>query len=657
MGAIVETLTRSIRTTTTTALGVLVVALLSMAPVAAQDVLPEDEPVLDDEFGDDEGYLDWLEPGATPELDSPREVEQGECSPATFAMDQVTTCRFPVVGATELSNWGVLRAHVVDENSAGFSDRCLLEDDMLVCEDMPGAFVTGQFRVAIDGLTGEESRASITIDRTADGVLGLSVGGTFPLPVFAEAATSIEVFRAWSQATDSQLDLLLRREGDDEVVERMPALAPGEEFEPVELLIPSPGRWTLTGCQRAVGDTDGTQACVKEGIARPLEAIAPTPFPLVDGLNDRSAERINMVFVGDGFGSETEATVREEAIRLLSLDGSPTQIGRDGDVWDLGWGPFAIEPFRSNIGRFNFWYLEGEVGLGTTPFDPPFGSNLLDPQALGLGSDVLLVLIDRTPGRATGSFPSFVDDVELDADAPRQLGSVHLPVPVGSEYDHAVLAHELGHALFGLRDEYVEVEYEGVIAVHGPPNCVRSREEAEEAWGSLAGELDPMFHRWTEALDAFDLNNEWVGASADRFTVGYVPGGCYGPEDAAGVIRPTVDSLMNSNVPVLGSVNRARAEAVLALWPDPPPPAPPTTTTTTTTTTTVVPETTTTTSTATAVVTSAPGDQVAGAATGPSPASPAGSSTGSLVMASLLAAGVLFGAAGMWGVRRLRSRA
>ena len=166
-----------------------------------------------------------------------------------------------------------------------------------------------------------------------------------------------------------------------------------------------------------------------------------------------------------------------------------------------------------------------------------------------------------------------------------------------------------------------------------------------------------MFHRWTEALDAFDLNNEWVGASADRFTVGYVPGGCYGPEDAAGVIRPTVDSLMNSNVPVLGSVNRARAEAVLALWPDPPPPAPPTTTTTTTTTTTVVPETTTTTSTATAVVTSAPGDQVAGAATGPSPASPAGSSTGSLVMASLLAAGVLFGAAGMWGVRRLRSRA
>ncbi len=125
MGAIVETLTRSIRTTTTTALGVLVVALLSMAPVAAQDVLPEDEPVLDDEFGDDEGYLDWLEPGATPELDSPREVEQGECSPATFAMDQVTTCRFPVVGATELSNWGVLRAHVVDENSAGFSDRWL----------------------------------------------------------------------------------------------------------------------------------------------------------------------------------------------------------------------------------------------------------------------------------------------------------------------------------------------------------------------------------------------------------------------------------------------------------------------------------------------------------------------------------------------------
>ena len=49
----------------------------------------------------------------------------------------------------------------------------------------------------------------------------------------------------------------------------------------------------------------------------------------------------------------------------------------------------------------------------------------------------------------------------------------------------------------------------------------------------------------------------------DGIEIGEVDGGCYG---VPGSVRATVDSLMNSSIPVLGSQNRRWAEQILDLW-------------------------------------------------------------------------------------------
>jgi hypothetical protein len=76
-----------------------------------------------------------------------------------------------------------------------------------------------------------------------------------------------------------------------------------------------------------------------------------------------------------------------------------------------------------------------------------------------------------------------------------------------------------------------------------------------------------MYQRWSDAMNEVGLG-EFVVATVDDVTVDYVEGGCYGSGRG---IRPTVDSLMHSNLPVFGAVNRRQAEAVLALWPEPTP--------------------------------------------------------------------------------------
>jgi hypothetical protein len=71
--------------------------------------------------------------------------------------------------------------------------------------------------------------------------------------------------------------------------------------------------------------------------------------------------------------------------------------------------------------------------------------------------------------------------------------------------------HELGHSL-GLRDECVKCT---PLCPPGPPNCATTKEEAEEWWGDLIGELP---------------------------RVNYIRG-CCGNKD---YIRPTIASLMNN---------------------------------------------------------------------------------------------------------------
>lgn len=515
------------------------------------------------------------DPGTTPELDAPNELGPGRCSPETLAVDQVTTCTFPLIGATEYPEFFEIHAEVVGRSHLK-SGRCRIDAGSLVCPDLPVGYDRGELQIGFESLGPGEPLATVSVDRTGDGVFGLVVVTLRVQPVFAGAPTTMEVFRASSLADDATADLLLRRAGDDTVVERVPALAAQESFGMAEFTVPGPGRWTITGCLN--GETD---ECVKEGIRRPIHAIEPVPVPLIEDHNDPSATRINLVFVGSGFYDGEPKNVQDEAIRLLTLDGEPEVFSFDDDVpYDLGWGPFAVEPLRDNIDKFNFWYLEDGLPAGTDLFDPgQDGLNNLSVAELGLGNDVVLITLSRNGGadgsRARASLPTFADDIEVELPDSPSLGSVYLPVTPGSSFDHSTLAHEFGHAIFGLRDEYEEQGLDTAIA--GYPNCASSEAEAEDYWGDLVGQLDPMYERWKEVSQANDVWYEADDRGQD-FVVATVTGGCFSTSGDA--FRPTARSLMNGQEPVFGAVNRFRAEQILDLWPDPPPPPPPTTSTT-----------------------------------------------------------------------------
>ena len=85
---------------------------------------------------------------------------------------------------------------------------------------------------------------------------------------------------------------MVSREGEDEVVARVPALPAGEQYGFAEFEIPEAGCWTITGCLNSPEDDGRNGPCV------------------------------------------------EEAVRLLSANGNP-EVFRDGKAaFGLGWGPF-----------------------------------------------------------------------------------------------------------------------------------------------------------------------------------------------------------------------------------------------------------------------------------------------------------------------------
>lgn len=146
---------------------------------------------------------------------------------------------------------------------------------------------------------------------------------------------------------------------------------------------------TTTAC----GTTDSPSASpATTAMSAPAETTPPTPPPsastspaptvvaepppsptppadevpglhqLIAGHNGDPATRINLVFAGHSFTPDTDP--QAFAHDLLTWDG-PTPVDfagqpiadpTDPNFADLSYGPFAIEPFRSNKDLFNLWY-------------------------------------------------------------------------------------------------------------------------------------------------------------------------------------------------------------------------------------------------------------------------------------------------------------
>lgn len=337
------------------------------------------------------------------------------------------------------------------------------------------------------------------------------------------------------------------------------------------------GRYRMWPC---VGPT--VETCVELPGGRPFQIISGEPLELIEGHNRPTAARINVLFVGSGLhriGLDTGGPgigLADLARRLMTV-GGPVGLDFDGGVVpddapadQLMWGPMAIEPLRSNLDRFNFWYLEDDVAdetgllFGGLDETGDAGFDLPNLQITALYSSD-----QRFASDARGT--SF-ETSEPNPVGPRgriRFGDARVWVPT---YDplgvSRTLAHEWGHGLFGLRDEYYGFDDRGIAV--GYPNCAPDAATAERWWGSMVGEIDPFVDE-VASLEAERLRDPGaaIGASGsgslrERTVIEITEGGCYSDVGSAEVYRPSQDSLMNSEVPVFGAVNRARVEEVLA---------------------------------------------------------------------------------------------
>lgn len=483
------------------------------------------------------------------------EFGPGTCSPAVAQPSQTVTCIFALLTGddatpVEASTNGVIGNRVP----------CRFSRQSLICRGLTPPAMSGS--AGVDLIIGRRVRptmARFEVDASHRDFTVFLAGGFEPVG-FTDTGISIQLsdnLSADKTSHDDHVWAMVSGHGDPTSQRPPTLLTPGS----TTLTIDEPGRYRLRAC---VG-TDPDNCLVQPGHWS-FQIIDSTLRELIPGHNQPLADRVNLIFAGSGFTSTSAMT--EQAALLLTLEGPILSSVTTGEPSDLNYGPFAIEPLRSSQHRFNYWYLDTDV---------------IDPRSLFIGSQtdisqerslagfdvphpVITTLHSLQPGQwwpSEASLASFSGNEQAPRRDGIRFGSVYLAIPEGDSAGEATtLAHELGHALFALRDEYSS---DGQASTFGFPNCAPDPTTADLWWGELDGVVDPFVHDYLAALESAGL---WLPEDlVESVRVAMSDGLCGGDFDG-GAVRPSADSLMNTRVPVFGSVNRARAQAILDLWPE-----------------------------------------------------------------------------------------
>ena len=293
-------------------------------------------------------------------------------------------------------------------------------------------------------------------------------------------------------------------------------------------------------------------------------------WALVEG-NDIDADRINLVFAP--WGWETQAEFLDFSAGVLSWSGEPYLIDESGrltdhrsDAADASLGLFGIEPWRSFRDVFNVWYTDVEPDTPVAWLndgEDPFGlqdaavviaaldADRFNPDLTSVAGLDVIFIGPETASRPIDGEPFSNVVIVVNSESPAD-SAIHIP-------------HELGHALFGLADEYVGdvMGFDGRSDLSSWPSCAEDLSEAAAWWGDLIGSVDDMVAIWAAEMEQAGFPLQDPEGNAAAVAVQDVDGGCYG---VSGSVRATQDSLMNTNIPVLGSVNRSWAEQILDLW-------------------------------------------------------------------------------------------
>jgi hypothetical protein len=559
------------------------------AAVGAQEGLDDTfdetfDDTFDDTFDEDVFVLDGVGPGV--------------CLPQVAVTNSVVECRFPLIGRVQepLLWQGAVTAFLSPDGATADSSTrppCVFGVGELRCPGLRDFYQSGPVEVSLE-LDGQ-SRSLASFDAVNGYEYDYSMwlkDGREPV-AFARRPVVVDLWANTDVGSPAWAMVQRRVEGPERFAApfefvRAEALAIPEagtfEAATTELEAPTePGRYVISLC---VGDDPETCSVIPGHY--PFQVVDPALAEVVPGHNRADASRINLVFVGAGLPSGTNvATIarnlltvggpvldRYEAEPLRVVDDLAAEVSlANADPEDFGpgslsnivFGPFAIEPLAGAADKFNFWFMNDPIEDERALFhnaDPEFASgNNFD--GLGLDHVSVVTLHHQASGRYNRSeawwtgFKGRTDVPELDE---LDFAGVYLAIDARFPlFSATTLAHELGHALFDLRDEYSEFDR---AVEQAYPNCASSVEEAELWWGDLVGQPDEFATSYIELLDRYGWYYDTdLIARTTVAPIGEVTGGCYG--GGSSTLRPTVDSIMNSEVPIFGAVNSRRVVEIL----------------------------------------------------------------------------------------------
>jgi hypothetical protein len=263
---------------------------------------------------------------------------------------------------------------------------------------------------------------------------------------------------------------------------------------------------------------------------------------------------------------------------------SPTITKETSPIFGL----LQTEPYKSNKDKIQFllanqlltafdgdWHIEDTLLAGYNP------------------KTTIFIAIKAKQDRSFAFIPGFayksnlvkndIDYSTYDNDDIVENGYITVNMLIGNnnnmDNQHiGVLTHEMGHAMFGLRDEYYEIG--NTEPRLGFPNCLdplTARDQLTKFMGTanLEGITDPYYASTTATLAKYKSPLDPKTSYLDYLRKGNsylekdfkltlnAKGFCFGPVNGK-VQRPTNDSIMKGSTPFFGPVNAKRANQVLS---------------------------------------------------------------------------------------------
>jgi hypothetical protein len=316
-------------------------------------------------------------------------------------------------------------------------------------------------------------------------------------------------------------------------------------------------------------------------------AKKPTLLPLTSKSQTQiNSDRLNVVVMctEDHYNNSIEEC-RSKMEKNLAFDSLPYKLDKFGletadetKVGALAYGLFAIEPYKFNRSKFNFWYVNDILSLDDMD-DSDWLNGVENGNIITLNMSQMIIQSKSPPSLTPNAYTGLVEPIITNKKFSfrRIIMNPSFDLRIGT----FTLSHEFSHSFAGLGDEYPEfmklVDLDK--ARYNPINCAYNMDDAVIKWGDKIGLVDPFAIEWLGNLNKYpsakavfskarniDLTNTNFIKVGYEKAIGNTNNGCKADKE---MIRPTKFSNMRGyldGIEPFGSVNRAQIEGSLNLF-------------------------------------------------------------------------------------------